>query len=103
MVDAALEYLGSPPRMRGKEIISTVTSGCVRITPAHAGKSEVSFYKGEVKRDHPRACGEKLKILIPLLSRKGSPPRMRGKDRSPYSANCEQGITPAHAGKSVWE
>ena len=31
--------LGSPPRMRGKEVLTEVFGPCGRITPAHAGKS----------------------------------------------------------------
>ena len=30
---------GSPPRMRGKPIASTLFAGGIRITPAHAGKT----------------------------------------------------------------
>ena len=32
---------GSPPRMRGKGILTLRTNGCMRITPAYAGKSTV--------------------------------------------------------------
>ena len=34
-----LQYLGSPPRMRGKDSYQMCIGGVVGITPAHAGKS----------------------------------------------------------------
>ena len=36
-----------------------------------------------------------------VLKSTGSPPRMRGKDESCHFNSGEEGITPAHAGKSV--
>ena len=53
------KVLGSPPRMRGKAVVFLsvpVTSG---ITPAYAGKSKSRQWRGAVKGDHPRVCGEK--------------------------------------------
>ena len=52
--------LGSPPRMRGKEIDVSPLYVAVGITPAHAGKSTKCRRKLYRTRDHPRACGEKL-------------------------------------------
>ena len=71
--------LGSPPRMRGKGNNARSLRRTIGITPAHAGKSLQinALVRGE--EDHPRACGEKPKILTLLLLLKGSPPRMRGK------------------------
>ena len=71
---------GSPPRMRGKELL-----------PGH-------YLPGS--GDHPRACGEKHKrgpLDHDLL---GSPPRMRGKVWWAVQQLRSLGITPAHAGKS---
>ncbi len=58
-----LVKLGSPPRVRGKEI--TVEPGSIHqgITPARAGKSEAVASELDPNRDHPRACGEKAKIV----------------------------------------
>ena len=33
----------------------------MRITPAHAGKSESPLHLSAKSQDHPRACGEKTK------------------------------------------
>ena len=50
-------------------------------------------------RDHPRTCGEKAVLSVPVAEAVGSPPHMRGKARkqSPFPEFGR--ITPAHAGK----
>ena len=73
--------LGSPPHMRGKEILAVVNAVFVGITPAHAGKRDLAFSFSNVPRDHPRTCGEKA-----------------GEDRV---LGCQRWITPAHAGKRL--
>ena len=71
---------GSPPRMRGKDRLSTKVVAVIRITPAYAGKSSASCASWGPERDHPRVCGEK------------HPDAAIGADAV--------GITPAYAGKS---
>ena len=71
---------GSPPPMRGKVSHSTNSGSPVRITPAYAGKSDVTS-----NRDKPH---------------KGSPPPMRGKAVYAFCVCCNYRITPAYAGKS---
>ena len=71
---------GSPPRMRGKAILSGDYELDKRITPAHAGK--------------------RATLLLCSSNIRGSPPRMRGKDVPASFLVVELGITPAHAGKS---
>ena len=51
-------------------------------------------------RDHPRVCGEKLTALVTDKFYKGSPPRVRGKERFGQFREGGRGITPACAGKS---
>ena len=51
-----------------------------RITPAYAGKSGELYVLFKSIQDHPRLCGEKVLIMIHLLTTYGSPPPMRGKD-----------------------
>ena len=41
--DTELAVLGSPPRMRGKEVITMTTRQETRITPAYAGKSTGAY------------------------------------------------------------
>ena len=94
--------LGSPPRMRGKARRCRGKTPRGGITPAHAGKSfrlrACAFFSG----DHPRACGEKVLHHNLVGGNWGSPPRMRGKDSDKWTGNREDGITPAHAGKSMY-
>ena len=90
---------GSPPRMRGKVHWRWEWLHCPGITPAHAGKSRRMKGGWPVKRDHPRACGEKLPLVTETHWLPGSPPRMRGKELFLNIKECGGGITPAHAGK----
>ena len=50
---------GSPPRVRGNEIIEPVIVKAKRITPACAGKSRMARAVDLAQKDHPRVCGEK--------------------------------------------
>ncbi len=71
---------GSPPRMRGKAPHAGPLPRHGGITPAHAGKS-ICFARETLQaRDHPRACGEKALRRYSRTCRRGSPPRMRGKE-----------------------
>ena len=97
---AALQHLGLPPRMRGKQLAAGEFSKHVRITPAHAGKTISRSTSGASGRDHPRACGENIAQAIAKVKQIGSPPRMRGKLSGDTAKASPDGITPAHAGKT---
>ena len=86
--------------MRGKAVTASSNRSCRRITPAHAGKSEITEAAAAAGKDHPRPCGEKYNISPTVFALVGSPPPMRGKVAG-YARTVEiTGITPAHAGKS---
>ena len=92
-------FLGSPPRMRGKERFPPQHSCIYGITPACAGKRLSLFGKTYPEQDHPRVCGEKA---VPSLSGEGisgSPPRVRGKVVHRPWRRLRLGITPAYTGK----
>ena len=91
---------GSPPRMRGKVLISHSLLGSSGITPAYAGKSNTRVHACVRVQDHPRVCGEKLMPTIVYYGQLGSPPRMRGKGCAAPAHRTPSGITPAYAGKS---
>ena len=74
-------HLGSPPRMRGKQICVENPVPSKRITPADAGKTFA-------------ACLSEEHIL-------GSPPRMRGKLYTAVTPCTCARITPADAGKTL--
>ena len=113
--------LGSPPHVRGKEILLTSMTHNNGITPACAGKRVRRGVKriagrdhprmcGEKRRlpekrqhvkDHPRMCGEKMTPQVYHIWGIGSPPHVRGKVVWLFANVCLVGITPACAGKSL--
>ena len=92
--------MGSPPRMRGKPKRGHKALIQIRITPAHAGKTDGRAAERQEVEDHPRACGENVTSFLFYIGHSGSPPRMRGKLEllNPLAIQCR--ITPAHAGKT---
>ena len=91
---------GSPPRGRGKVLVTRSLVSRTGITPAWAGKSCLYVLSRSSVRDHPRVGGEKKLILFVLRAVTGSPPRGRGKDTHKAAQAHREGITPAWAGKS---
>ena len=87
--------------MRGKEDVVICQMNLRRITPAHAGKSLRKVIRESEQEDHPRTCGEKMKMMFHLLLSRGSPPHMRGKAKADFLEGVKWRITPAHAGKSI--
>ena len=92
--------LGSPPRVRGKGFAGVCTADVPGITPACAGKSWRPVLGLKCSRDHPRVCGEKDHTTDLVQYGAGSPPRVRGKERSGHDFVLHRRITPACAGKS---
>ena len=91
---------GSPPRVRGKDKPDEKKFTFGRITPACAGKSKHKWAVSNFRWDHPRVCGEKLRIVEVGRVKEGSPPPMRGKESRRQIGIKIGGITPACAGKS---
>ena len=90
---------GSPPRMRGKVYSTACRKFAIRITPAYAGKRRAKSERRILHKDHPRVCGEKFFSTNTNCVDMGSPPRVRGKDRSLSCFVFTVRITPACAGK----
>ena len=90
---------GSPPRVRGKVDFHLRYNVLQGITPACAGKREEAERKPIPGWDHPRVCGEKDGSDLVLIDEKGSPPRVRGKEKLHGAHGQLWGITPACAGK----
>ena len=87
--------------MRGKgagEPLRLLVRG---ITPAYAGKRTWYIANGQGEQDHPRVCGEKKAYKDGKEEGEGSPPRMRGKEKTQHVVVKRPGITPAYAGKSA--
>ena len=85
--------------MRGKVYLVLYLVFGDRITPAHAGKSNLPSDLFDSYGDHPRTCGEKFSHHNSGRILSGSPPHMRGKVCAMPSSQSNVGITPAHAGK----
>ena len=100
-VHGMMKQMGSPPPMRGKLGWLVLMFIQQRITPAHAGKTEVRDESVFVIQDHPRPCGENRRIYKNQEVKVGSPPPMRGKLAVLVHAQLNPGITPAHAGKTL--
>ena len=92
---------GSPPRVRGKEVLIGTPVGTVGITPACAGKRSKRRKTSSSRGDHPRVCGEKEDRYREAARDGGSPPRVRGKVISNMLFTPRERITPACAGKRV--
>ena len=86
--------------MRGKAQLQIYCSKCSRITPAYAGKRQITVHCVCGSQDHPRLCGEKFQQRATLPALKGSPPPMRGKANDDVDPPERIRITPAYAGKS---
>ena len=94
---------GSPPHGRGKVLLLLPNSFETGITPAWAGKSCFSIQTAVFVLDHPRMGGEKPCWHPISRQMPGSPPHGRGKA---IRCRCHAGpgrITPAWAGKSLYQ
>ena len=89
--------------MRGKDRYDGNAVQDDRITPAYAGKRILCHCSCHSLQDHPRLCGEKLFGGWDASIRAGSPPPMRGKGEDSSGSYFGTGITPAYAGKSMYE
>ena len=85
--------------MRGKVVYAGLYGGDAGITPAGAGKSPRDIVIESGGGDHPRRCGEKLKLRQSKTIKRGSPPQVRGKAGAARTPVTKLWITPAGAGK----
>ena len=92
---------GSPPQVRGKQILSLFSGIVRRITPAGAGKTSPSETRRRLRKDHPRRCGENRTRCKKSLLDTGSPPQVRGKPEAGVQLFVSLRITPAGAGKTA--
>ena len=73
------EFVGSPPRVRGKLCGLYRVTTERGITPACAGKTKFADMVIVPEQDHPRVCGENVSLYSVIVEIRGSPPRVRGK------------------------
>ena len=91
---------GSSPLTRGKlDAVPQEARPC-RLIPAHAGKTNKVILEAVVGRAHPRSRGENADRDVPDEILLGSSPLTRGKPIEYDSAPVNDGLIPAHAGKT---
>ena len=91
---------GSSPLTRGKrrEVRRCVPAS--RLIPAHAGKTFQAELEMIRDRAHPRSRGENRSMAVAFSASSGSSPLTRGKRHMTFDARRDQGLIPAHAGKT---
>ena len=92
---------GSPPRVRGEEMLRQRRRAAAGITPACAGRSYCTHGCGSAAPDHPRVCGEKCCWRPESERKSGSPPRVRGEAGPSRPPRPADRITPACAGRRL--
>ena len=99
-VEGSTALAGSSPLTRGKLGDSGIFISWTGLIPAHAGKTRRNSKRGPTRRAHPRSRGENQNGEETTPPRKGSSPLTRGKllDACPQAVN--EGLIPAHAGKT---
>ena len=93
--------LGSPPRVRGTAARRARAQAESGITPACAGNSIPHRSFRSPARDHPRVCGEQVRLSAWLRLYRGSPPRVRGTALRALPCGGLKRITPACAGNRL--
>ena len=89
---------GTPPRMRGRQVIDHLHLGRGRNTPADAGTTEAGGTNSTAIGEHPRGCGDDPASSKLGRSMDGTPPRMRGRRRMDMMRSEGSRNTPADAG-----
>ena len=99
----AIGNQGSPPHTRGIQKQGYFRVFLCRITPAHAGNTahDVRFFQSQW--DHPRTRGEYSGMIFSARLVLGSPPHTRGILLGKGGGTQTYGITPAHAGNTIFQ
>ena len=89
------------PRSRGENPNPSLThKRARRLIPAHAGKTCSWSPQPGAYKAHPRSRGENLSLMNTLDRARGSSPLTRGKLETPVEDKTNDGLIPAHAGKT---
>ena len=97
---ACARIRGSSPRLRGTRRPPLARRPLCGIIPALAGNTCSPANHAGASRDHPRACGEHVRILADERRDVGSSPRLRGTHIMVIRQLHEIGIIPALAGNT---
>ena len=91
---------GSSPLTRGKPLVRTQCLARMGLIPAHAGKTSSASAASKASRAHPRSRGENAAEETAVDIHLGSSPLTRGKLPSRRNDASQDGLIPAHAGKT---
>ena len=91
---------GSSPLTRGKLFGESLESAAERLIPAHAGKTRELGVSTERLEAHPRSRGENIQTTVQTVTGWGSSPLTRGKRHHGVDRGLDEGLIPAHAGKT---
>ena len=94
------KFLGTSPRMRGKQGKALVERKSEGNIPAYAGKTQRQGACYHWETEHPRVCGENQALKAATDTIPGTSPRMRGKHRLSPSGVFGRRNIPAYAGKT---
>ena len=92
---------GSSPRVRGTLDSIEIDGDATGIIPACAGNTISNKKRPSPGRDHPRVCGEHLRIRPGCSPAMGSSPRVRGTQGDEQWVCRDRGIIPACAGNTA--
>ena len=87
--------------MRGAHGLGVVDVFRQRIIPADAGSTWFRPSPGHDRWDHPRGCGEHIRVENNGVRDVGSSPRMRGALGEPHGRRLARRIIPADAGSTT--
>ncbi len=97
---SSLALSGSSPRMRGAPASSGLSGAPLGIIPADAGSTLGDIIRDIGHTDHPRGCGEHIKLPYVAHPWDGSSPRMRGAPGRRIQPGQPRRIIPADAGST---
>ena len=92
--------LGSSPLTRGKLEFDGLQPAAVGLIPAHAEKTHWESPPARPRRVHPRSRGENANSISEPVLPNGSSPLTRGKPERRGHHAAQEGLIPAHAGKT---
>ena len=92
--------MGSSPLTRGKPVQAPGNCRLAGLIPAHAGKTIPTNRRQYLSGAHPRSRGENPGAYAPVGAVPGSSPLTRGKHSHTSERDIEEGLIPAHAGKT---
>ena len=93
-------FSGSSPRVWGQVKLHRENRNNDGIIPTRVGTSVVLLCFGRTTKDHPHACGDKLYMITPLLTFKGSSPRVWGQAMVSEMFSTRARIIPTRVGTS---